>query len=206
MGQETIRVDDRDFVVDTDPLPGGGANFQTHGLVVPREGELVLRPSRGFRIVALILILVGCAPLAIAGTMWSAHGRDTGVLILLGFGLLFSVSGLLMFILPRRHTFDIEKQLWTAHGPLGRSTRPLTDILAVQLIEGGWHTTRSGPNHTPSSYFTYQLNLILDDDGTPRRNLLNHGHWDSIWQTSDRLADFLGVPFQDLVSEAEDDG
>jgi hypothetical protein len=206
MGQETIQLDDRELVVDTDPLPGGGANFQTHVLVEPREGQLVLRPSRGFRIAAAILIVVGWVPMAIGVYMWSVHGRDAGVLILLGFGLLFSLAGVMMFILPRRHTFDIEKQLWTARGPLGRSSRPLTEILAVQLIEGGWHTTRNGPNQVPSNYFTYQLNLVLDDDGTARRNLLNHGHWDSVWQTSDRLAVFLGVPFQDLASEAENDG
>ncbi len=203
MGRATIQLGGRKIKVDTDPLPGGGANFQTHALVELRDGQLVLRPSLGFRLVAAVFVAVGCVPLAIAGFMWSAHGRDTGVLVLVGFGVLFTAAGLLTFLLPRRHTFDTAAGTWTTRGLFGRSERPLADVLAVQLIQGGWHTARGGPHQAPSTYFTYQLNLILDDDQTPRRNLLDHGHWDSIAAAADRLADVLGVPLQDLAADGE---
>jgi len=80
--------------------------------------------------------------------------------------------------------------------------RPLAEIIAVQIIEGGWHTAK-GQHGMRITYFTYQLNLILDDESVPRWNLTNHAHWDSTWQSGRDLADFLNVPFMDQVSEEE---
>src|SRR5438105_1819446 len=102
MSRATILVGTREIVVDTTPLRGGGANFRTHVLSEPGERQLVLRPGFGFRLFAGIFLVMGCVPMAIGGAMWSAHGRDTGVWVLGGFGLLFLTVGLLLLLAPRR--------------------------------------------------------------------------------------------------------
>ncbi len=80
----------------------------------------------------------------------------------------------------------------------------LSDILGVQLIHGGWHTVRNS-NGTQNSYYTYQVNLVLNDEKEPRANLLNQSDFDSCWQCADQLADFLEVPFMDSVSEQSEE-
>lgn len=206
MGRVTVQVGNREVAVDTDPLRGGGSNFRTHVLAEPRDGLVVLRPSLGFRLFAVAFLVMGCIPLAIAGVMASAHGRDAGVWVLCGFGGAFLLAGLVILLAPRRHAFDTEAGTWAIRGLAGRSSRPLTDVLAVQLIPGGWHTTRSGGTHArTTTYFTYQLNVVLDSEPVTRQTLLDYTDWDSIWQTGHRLAEALGVPFLDSASQAADE-
>jgi hypothetical protein len=203
MRQVTIRVGSREVVVDNAPLSAGASNFRTHVLVEPRARQLVLRPSAGYRLIAAVFAVVGGVALVIAGVLWSQHGPQIGCWVPAGFGLIFLAAGLLLWFLPRRHTFDADEGQMTTSGLFGSSSRPLTDVLAVQLLPGGWHTSSSDQHGSSSSYYTYQLNLVLDDDRTPRRNLLNHTHWESIGDAGRRLADLLGVPLLDLVSEEE---
>jgi hypothetical protein len=84
------------------------------------------------------------------------------------------------------------------YGWWGRQGRPLTDVLAVQLIPGEVqrHLGEEG-----GEYQTYQLNLVLDDARCPRFNLSDHA--DLAWtrRAGAELADFLGVPLLDQLPE-----
>jgi hypothetical protein len=119
--------------------------------------------------------------------------------VLGGFGLIFLLPGMLLLALPRQFNFDLDRQEMTVR-PVAVQRRPLAGVLAVQLIEGGWHSVRNDKGVT-TTYFTYQLNLVLDDARRPRLNLTNHSHWESTWQMGQELADFLQVPLLDDVSE-----
>jgi hypothetical protein len=164
---------------------------------------LVLKPSLGMRVFAWAFLLLGTVPLAISSVFFFRHQMDTGFGVLVGFGIIFLVCGLLLLLLPSRQEFNLDKGqlihrwLWIIR------RRPLAEILAVQLIEGGWHTAK-GQHGTQTTYFTYQLNLVLDNESIPRLNLTNHTHWDSTWQSGRDLADFLNVPFMDHVSQEEE--
>lgn len=201
MKRVTLKVGSRKVHVETTPLPVGGSNFRDKTLVRPRERVLVLKPSRGMRLVAVLFLLLGAVPLAL-GTAFLLQRRfePVGNWVLLGFGVVFSVSGLLLLLLPRRLEFDLDRGQLTQRRCGFARRRPLTDVLAVQLINGGWHTSRN-PHGGQTSYFTYQLNLVLDDDRQPRLNLTNHTDWDSTWRSASDLAAFLGVTLMDHVSE-----
>ena len=82
--------------------------------------------------------------------------------------------------------------------------RPISDVIAVQFIDGGWHTpTRQGSDPPSAPYFTYQVNLVLDDEDEPRVNLTYHSNWQASWETAAGLAEFLDVPLFDEASEEQ---
>jgi hypothetical protein len=57
-------------------------------------------------------------------------------------GLFFLSVGLALVVLPRRYCFDLETKQMTIHSWCLLFRGPLAGILAVQMIDGGWH--RSG--------------------------------------------------------------
>ena len=75
--------------------------------------------------------------------------------------------------------------------------RPLADILAVQLLNGGYHQGDDGPG-----YPCWQVNLLVDDEAEPRWNLTNDANRAAARQHAARPAGFLGVPLLDHAVEA----
>jgi hypothetical protein len=134
-------------------------------------------------------------------------------------GLLLMLALLLLGILApagchRWVRFDRRTGLMTiSQRPLGfrRSlqvvrTRPLTDILCVQLLYAGWQSenVEIGEPGTPGSvihqsYPLYQLNLVVEDREEPRFNLSSHADVKWMRQASRLLADFLRVPLIDQL-------
>ena len=87
----------------------------------------------------------------------------------------------------------------------GTTERPLAAVVAVQLIQGDWHKIKGNPaaGQPGRSYFTYQVNLVQDDEDEPRVNLTNHAHWEASYETAASLAEFLDVPLWDEASEGD---
>lgn len=189
----TVRVGNRDIDVDTSPMQAASANFRTATLVQPRDGCLVLRPSGGMRLFASLFLVIGLVIMAVAAAVFIGGERGWVVPGLAAFGAIFAAAGLGMLLAPRRNEFDRDAGQWTVSRFMSSTARPLSDILAVQLVNGGWHTGSEGN----AGYYTYQLNLVLDDASEPRRSLSNHANQNGTREDAERLADFLGVPLLD---------
>ena len=85
-------------------------------------------------------------------------------------------------------------------------SRPLTDIVCVQLLYGGFHSesVEIGEPGTPGSvvhqnYHSYQFNLVFNDRNEPRYNLTTHADWKWLREAGQKLANFLGVPVVDQL-------
>jgi hypothetical protein len=104
------------------------------------------------------------------------------------FGIVLGVVGtpfLLLAVLVYFgfHRFDKARGLVTFGVLLTRLTRPLADILALQLIPGA-----SSKGQT-----VYELNMILDDPYEPRLQLARSADNESLRQMGGQVAEFLGM-------------
>ena len=214
-GMTTLQVGSRTVTVECRPLQETeSGNFRTRRLV--RHGEqLVLRPSHGARLFALMLLVTGAGFVAMgiaAPSFWRDWPAELGgvlgtivwnvlypivwlaALLFSGCGLLilFGTSGLVLDRKTGRLHY-VPNQKWRS------ARRPLTDIIAVQFIRGEMH---SAVVASEQPYRTYQLNLVLDDPAEPRINLCDHT--DVAWQleTGREIAHFLDRPIIDQVSDS----
>jgi hypothetical protein len=194
------RNESKNVAPDTTPLSVGAANFRDKALEQLDERRLTIKPSLGTRVFGMAFLIVGLLPLAFSVYRLLLNRHQTEYWVLAGFGLIFFIAGLLVLVLPRRFDFDLDEGQMSLRRFLTRRTRPLTQILAIQAIHGGWHTFKTKGGGT-TSYCSYQLNLVLDDPQQPRMNLSNHSDWDWTWQSGNTLAEFLQIPFLDSVSE-----
>jgi hypothetical protein len=87
-------------------------------------------------------------------------------------------------------------------------SRPLKDIVCVQLLDAGWQSqnVEIGEPGTPGSvlhrnWHSYQFNLVMDDPHEPRPNLCGHSDVKWMREAGQRLAGFLGVPLIDRLPE-----
>ncbi len=188
----TLQVGARTVTVEIAPLRAASANFRTATLVEPAAGCLELRPSWGLRLFGLAFALFGLMPF---GILWAAWPDDPYAPYLVGgVGAVFLIVGLVLLLYGYRARFDRNNGEMT-YGFTGfRRTRPLAEVLAVQLIDGGLQDSSDGP-----SYRTWQLNLVLDDASQPRVCLANHAHLSYTRWAGARLADFLDVPLLDQL-------
>ena len=212
----TVTVDSRPVEVDITPLPyTESATFRTKRIVRRGDRRLTLRPSRGVRLFGFFLLLsaVACLAVALALAFLPADPSGsspawvrplfrlissalapyawTGILV-------FGVCGLLALLGTRSICFDrgLSQVYYAPKVMAGRKRRPLSDILAVQIIPGEMH----GSTVTElGAYQTYQLNLVLDDPKEPRLNLCDATDLAWLWETGQQIAEFLGRPFVDLV-------
>ena len=87
-------------------------------------------------------------------------------------------------------------------------SRPLTDIVCVQLLYAGWQSenVEIGELGAPGSvvylnYPSYQLNLVLDDSEEPRLNLSSHADVKWMREAGQRLSGFLRIPLVDQLPQ-----
>jgi hypothetical protein len=194
-----LAVGSREVLVDTAPLAVGGAKgFRSMRLRRRGDRRLVLRPT-GFRLFSLIwflgafvFLLMGVKPAWVGHPNWELNLWGPALM-----GLPLLAIGTACFILPRTYVFDRVRGLLrvSRFGLFSRQERPLQEALAVQLV-----SQRSSGRGRKT---TYQMNLILLDDQTPRLCLSNDNYWNATRANAAELADFLGVPLLDEVSAAD---
>jgi hypothetical protein len=177
---------------DTTPLRAIASTGISHVILSrPDDRTIVVKPTMFFTwaggVVGLMLVFAGTA-------IFIASGNHAGLFVP-GIGLLVVIAFLLIAMFQARVEFDCARGVMLVKRLGMRRRHSLERVKAVQLIEGGWHTGTSG-----SKFFTYQLNLVLDDPDVPRMNLTNASNWDATWTMGSELAEFLGVRFQDHVS------
>jgi hypothetical protein len=194
-----VRVGDRTFAVDSSLLPlreEGKEDLRVREenllpavVVQPDVHSLVIRPSAWSY--GCLLLLAPLSPLLFRFRLkglW--HGIRGQIRKLCG---------------ASRVRFHRGTGLMTS-GPIwSRQSRPLSDIVAVQLLSRVVSTEEipplEGSQEPPETVELKecQMNLVLDDAHTPRVNVAVH--WDEAWsrRAGKRLADFLGVPLVDQI-------
>ena len=192
---------------DWGPAKGGGASFGTHKLVPVDSFRLEFRPTgRALAFYAVFLVvgvavLVGMSVVGFSGVASSPDGGPTLslivpvvvglVLTVAGGGMLRSGSAPIVFD-KRRGAYwrgrVAPHELSNRHGH--KETAALEDIHALQLIS-------ERCTSDDSSYYSYELNLVLDD-GT-RINVVDHGNKEGLHDDATALAAFLGVPIWDAT-------
>lgn len=146
------------------PLNSGGASFRTHRLVLQKPHRMKFRSTWGniafcmtFVIIGLVLITVGLVVSEIPS--WVR-------IVMLLIGILSTVGvGLHLYFQLSPKVFDVSRGVYSA-GRFQRQDVRLDEIYALQLISERCR----GSN---SSYFSYELNLVLDDGR--RINVIDHG-------------------------------
>ena len=192
MTPSLLHVRGRDVVVDTKPLSAATTDFRSVTLVQPRDGCLVLRPSVHMWTFVGIFFTVGYAVLTCS--LWNLVRDPTKgqFWFMLQVGAIFYAFGAIMILRLRRHEFNRDAGQLITSRLLSSNTRPLSDILAVQLLDSDFKF--AGWGGEPG---TTQLNLIFDDEAEPRRCLSNHENPEVTRRDAARLAEFLGVPLLD---------
>ncbi len=128
-----------------------------------------------------------------------APGISEGYWIVLLLITPFFIIGFLFETVPRRFVFDRSRgefrygNIWT------RRTRPLSDVKAVQVINGqGWSESTQRDNGRSRSGPNWQLNLIMNDTEEPRLQVWDHGDHTSTQAAAKSLSMLLGAPLRAL--------
>ncbi|MDX1642367.1 MAG: hypothetical protein R3220_11755, partial [Balneolaceae bacterium] len=118
----------------------------------------------------------------------------------LGLGLVFVITGVLkMFTYSEPLKFDkVAGYFWRGkkEDPAEAEEKyPLKKIHAIQLIE---ERLRSSGNSGSSTYFSFELNLVLEN--SKRVNVVDHGTLSRIRKDAVKLGEFLDVPVWDAIN------
>lgn|SRR5262245_55324125 len=187
-----VRIGGREIAVETTPLKARSTSFRSATLALVRPDCLLLRPSFLHRLVVTGFLVFGIAFLITPFNQRVDDKENNLKWIKLPIGAGLWAYGGWMLVKARRHRFDREGGQWIVSSLLNSNSRPLSDIVAVQLLDGGWHSDGEYPD-----YRTRQLNLVLNDVATPRFCLSNHSNRHATYRDAKRLAEFLGVPLMD---------
>lgn len=164
----------------------------------PEPGQLRLLPSLGVRVLAwthcvlgwplLILALIALIVLLSGRTFerFDQFEQVMGIFILLVFGVPLSFGGVVL--LGRRFRFDRRTGEMTIRHFWRTRRRPLTDIVAVQVLNGGTFGSSA------VRVISYQLNLVLDDPSAPRLFVAYNCDQADVEKKAKLLADFLRAP------------
>ena len=184
MNTATLRVGSREIAVDRSPLKVGF--FRNDGQIAvnrPSADCLVIAYPRVERIFAWCCGVVGFIflPLGLLGSVEHAAA-----------GLLVAFGGLMLYVwlccVGPNYRFDTADGQLTIRHFWRTRRRPLTEIVAVQVIDGGKFQGRYG------EYTSYQLNLILDNPNEPRQFVAFNRKLADLETKAKLLADFLSVP------------
>ncbi len=193
------------------PLKRGGANFCTHKLVEITPDRIGFLATLGLKLFLSAFVIGGIVAMGF-GIYGLVAGKEAlltaGVLVPLIFGLLFTGSGAFMFYyFAKPAVFDKTTGMFYKgrKAPMDeilRQSQPnaknkavqLNKIHALQLISEYCH---SSGRHGSSSYYSYELNLVLTDG--ERINVVDHGKRERIRQDANTLSNFLGKPVWDAT-------
>jgi hypothetical protein len=188
-------------------------------LTRPSAARVVLRPP------AQVYRKVGCSfaagavGLAVFGTAAASVELRAHVIPILGdrlpTALLVVLAVLCLFWLllwnwvllfgGRRVSFDTHTRQMTYSPLWSRHSRPLSHIVAVQLLSEILTVNLQIPTRSAGPVETKQvrrfpMNLVLDDPNTPRINVADSEDEDWTRRAGKELADFLGIPLIDQIA------
>lgn len=186
---------------DWTPLKSGGANFKTHKLKQVHSQRVEFRSTIGMKLFGGIFFAIGLGVIGgfVAITIQSINDETKSfeypTLMLLLFGVVFGLAGFFFLrsaLIPA--VFDLSYGYYCkdrrkpehAMNPSQiKDYVKLDDIHALQTI-------CEHCSGNKSSYFSYELNLILNDGS--RINVTDHGNRSALIRDSETLANMLGKP------------
>ncbi|MEX2140105.1 MAG: hypothetical protein WD894_12640 [Pirellulales bacterium] len=165
----------------------------------PDDSALVIKYHRGVRVVAWVLCILGWPVLLVGllGLIDQLMNPEAANFVAVGLPLLWGGAVGLMgvWLFGPRYRFDASDGWMTVRHFWRTRRRPLAQIVAVQMIDSGWFGTRHGGlNVDKVKFFSYQLNLVLDDPNEPRVFVTYNSDFTDMARKAKILADFLGVP------------
>jgi hypothetical protein len=179
------------------PLSPGGSNFKTNNLV--KVSQMLYKYTLSTQAKLFIGLFFVIGVLASLGGIALAT-QDTAGWGLLAFGVIFTGASFLIYrFMAMPVIFDYSLGfIWKGSKPPKLSGNQqesatlvyFTDIYALQIIK---ERVRS----KNSSYYSYELNLILKDNS--RFALIDHGHIEQIRKDAENLSAFLGKPIWDAT-------
>src|SRR5690349_750151 len=192
-----LQVRGRSILLPTQPLSSQSQQTRDVEWVADGPNSLALVPTAssmwvgrvmGVLFVLMLLGTVGFVwqlfiPVIVRGAWWAG----AFILLTLPFLVLagLAVRSLFFGPGPRRYRFDrganrlvVDRRYGLAGSYRTEVTYPLAEVVAVQLLYTGRHSythTSDQPfQGTSGEFFTYEMNLILDDAGRPRLHLCTH--------------------------------
>jgi hypothetical protein len=198
MAGNTLRIRSLEIVVDETPLPVNYLWCGTHEFTLSQaeDGQLDLQQGRGARVLGAILCVLGW-PVLILGlvsilalVIQQSLDNLFGVLFLLGWGFPFSYLG--VKLLGRRCRFDKHAGELTIRQFVWTRRRPLSDILAVQIINAGVFGSENSEGD--QRFVSYQLNVVLDDFNQRRLFVAFHHDKAEMGKKGQQLSEFLEIP------------
>jgi len=189
------------------PIRGGGASFQTQYLKTLSNNQLkVVKTKQGLLFNLLFMVTGAAVIIGVTANYFNLIGDQPNMsvgtlLLLLLFGGVFLSVGL--FARGKSLTFD-KSQNYCWQGK--RSPREvmnvetkdfvhLNRIIGLQILK---ESVSSGSSNGKSrSYYSYELNLILDDH--ERMNVMDHGKLQKIREDGEKLSKYLEVPLFDIT-------
>ena len=208
------KVPSRDWPWMSDPvakktewvaLASGGTNICTHRLKEGRAGCRHFVMTLGAKAFASVFLGMGIGiSVFLVYQMWQEHGGQPSLQMLLPLlvgGVFAGVGVFLLRSLSRPRVFDRNLGLyWSTRKPpenLESVSRYkewvyLQEIHALQIL-------REYVRGDKSSYYSYELNLVMDDG--QRLNVVDHGSLHKLREDADELSRFLGVPLWDSTKD-----
>jgi len=185
------------------PRKKGGANFQTHNLVVVGSNRIEFRAPIAIKLIYLIFLLAGIGMIigAFYATLSSEEFSLTeGTIAALFLGLVCAgVGGSLLYYHTAPIVFDQRKgYFWIGRKAPDEVFKKkilkhyvkLEQIHALQLISEYCRTDRR-------SYYSFELNIVLED--AIRINVVDHGNQSKLRDDATTLSEFLGKPLWDAI-------
>ncbi len=180
------------------PLVPGGSNFCTHRLRKVDEMTMEFKMSLGMKMFCSVFIFMGglfaIAPLSAiykqyGGFHWSMLATPL-------FGLTFCGIGVGMYYFSNKPiVFDRKKNCFYK----GRGLVELSQFRGKAFVElhriKGLQVLSEYCSGNKSSYYSYELNLVLDD--ASRLNVVDHGNIKVLREDAKSLGQFLGVQVWD---------
>ncbi|WP_144392051.1 hypothetical protein [Pleionea sediminis] len=174
--------------LDWTPIKSGGTNFGTHRLVQTTPRRLEFKISIGGTLFCSLFSLIGAA----VGIMFYMESKEIIPTLI---GSVFFVSGIVMYYfmsIPRvfdkgANAYWKGRQQFHSFSGLKaqKESVALSDIAGIQVLSEYIRGDKS-------SYYSYELNLILVDGN--RLNVIDHGNREKIRKNAETLASFLNVP------------
>lgn len=191
------------LVTEWTPLKGGGSNFQSENLHQVSPSRWEFRPSLGMKLFSGLFAVVGVGICIVAvNKHWPEAGAswDRDFLFLGGFGLVFALVGSWMgyatsipAVFDKDHGYFVKSRKKPEHLVNPATLKHYTELKRIHALQ----LLAERCKGDKSSYFSYELNLVLDDGS--RLNVIDHGKLESVRHDAQELAKFLGKPVWDSI-------
>lgn len=197
------------------PIASGSASFRTTEVRMPTRDMLLLSPTSGTRWFGAAMIVFAMVSLAVDAVLLLSgqfarigivNGWPVGGYVVLGifsiFSLALGLAGLGIVFQPPVRCDQTLRRIEGGWGPM-RWLHSWDEVCCVQVIKGKYVRSSSSKGSS-RSYQTYELNLVLADGRFTRVNLTCHADEQAIHEDARQLADFLGKPCLDWVTNDEE--